>query len=108
MLVAQLANLSRFSWRKQYMTACADAALNRPLPVTITALQHEPLLESASQAQRTETLGEGPYVDILYEHFDALRTVLGTKAKDLWAAAVLWLDYLRTVETGKADRLDDG
>lgn len=93
-----------YKWRKKYLIACADAALSLPLPTVINSLKNEPMISNSND--KRELLGTGVDIEMLYEHFDAIKNVLGKDIQDLWAAALLWLEYLNKVACDKV-RDDD-
>ncbi len=97
-MLSELKGLFTLSSRTKYLTASGEAALSRPLPLATNALLNEPMLQKATCTNRTEILGSGPTFDILYEHFEALKKVLGPQIKDVWLAALLWLDYLNAID----------
>lgn len=90
------------SWKKR--SPFVDAACTSSLAFSVasirTALSEEPTLLSAGAHRCAQPLLSGPPLEVLYEQFSALKSVLGTSESDLLIPSSIWMSYLLQVQSG--------
>ena len=93
----RLANLERLNLNRERVeclsAACSCAAMFS-LGMIGSALAEEPDLKRAREVDVPRELLEGPARKTLYEHFAALRRVVGREDADLRVPAVVWVGAL--------------
>ncbi|MEU1388510.1 MULTISPECIES: hypothetical protein [unclassified Nonomuraea] len=93
LLLADLLGLARFADRMKYLRAACNSALAIPLPQVGEAIIAEPQLRRALALSSTRPLLDKAGADALYDHFNAVSSVVPEDA-DLFVPAVVWLTYL--------------
>jgi hypothetical protein len=91
--VTELASMSFFSSRIIFLEAACCSVLALPVGIVRDALSHEPNLRPISRLGTSRRLLDRAGLDLLYEHFDALRTAVGA-VPDLLVPATVWLSFL--------------
>jgi hypothetical protein len=80
--------------RKEYLTAATASVLALSTGIVRAALSEEPELRRAIALSTTRQLLEEPGIQLIYEHFNQLRSALGSTTYDLRIPAVAWLSAL--------------
>lgn len=93
-LHAQLTELNLSRSRLGYLDSSSATALVLPLGMVRAALARSPQVSAVVAAQASREMFSESGLARLYEDFDAVRGVLGPGSGSLFAASVLWLNYL--------------
>jgi hypothetical protein len=88
-----LLQMSQMKEREIYLQSSCSCVLALPVGIVRSALINEPELRR-STLSTTRRLLENPGLEILYEHFLALESAVGTDVQDLMMSAIIWLTYL--------------
>jgi hypothetical protein len=99
--ISNLLTLGPWVDRRLWLRAATQCALALPVGSIRHAISKTPgLASSAKLGQRRHLLQEDD-IDLLYEEYKIVNSVLGDDAKDLLSPAVIWLSarVLRTEET---------
>lgn len=91
--VTELGSMSFFSTRIIFLDAACCSVLALPVGIVRDALSQEPNLRPISRLGTSRRLLDQAGLDLLYEHFDALRNAVGT-VPDLMVPATVWLSFL--------------
>jgi len=89
-----LRTLPRNAAREEFVAGACSSVLALPVPLVRSAMQQEPALRRVTALAASRPLLEGVDVDVLYEQFQGLASVIGTEIRDLMVPAVAWLTYL--------------
>jgi hypothetical protein len=100
--VQELASMSSFSGRVVFLEAACSSVLALPVGIVRDALSYEPNLRPLTRLSTSRRLLDPTGLDLLYEHFEALRNAVGNESKDLLVPATVWLSYL--AESAKRER----
>jgi len=90
-LLEHLRSLASLAERDEYLHAACGSALAVPPATFSEGLDNEPTVQSAFQRSAGGGLLQGPALQILYEHFDALSNILDEEVGDLLTPSVVWL-----------------
>jgi hypothetical protein len=89
-----LSEQETLTWRVPFLEAACSSSFMLPVSKLREALRAEPTIKSAITHVGATELLTGPALELLYEQFDALRTVLGAEVSDLLVPSSVWLAYL--------------
>jgi hypothetical protein len=101
--VTVLETLDSCGWHKYYIEAAVSSLLSLPPGLVKSAVSQEPNLRPVTRMRSPRKLLEGAGLDLLYEQFESLNSVLHFKAQDLIVPATVWLTFLarKALKTGE-------
>lgn len=93
-LLKELEGMSLYEERANCLNAASSSIIAFSVGTVREALDNEPELQRAKRMPSNRELLDEPGIEIIYEHFQLLREVLGDRIKDLRLPAVTWLTAL--------------
>lgn len=100
---AWLQSMTAGSSREVYIAGACDSVLSLPLGMIRDALNQSTDLRSARISNHARHLPSDGGTQVFHDHFDVLSQAVGIDVQDLMIPAVIWLQFLATIQTQTPD-----
>lgn len=95
---SELLKMTTFSERDPYLEGACSCVLAIPVGMIRNGLLNEPEISNAIALSQKRLLLTTDGLDMLYEQFDTLSSVVGVDVDDLMIPSVVWVTYLSGIK----------
>ena len=106
LVLQSLRELRLLKTRDRYLVAASRCVLLVPQGTVMRGIEQEPTVRSSALKEHASALLQGPALNLLYDHFEGISTVLGSNREDLLSASIVWLTYMADEPVSRLEPAD--